>query len=221
MSCVYQEHHVQFFKSAAFNAGLLLAICLVVAIGMFGCSTQPAPENQYTPPAPPPVHSSVPRRGRLELASWYGPGFVGHATSDGEIYNPKELTAASKTLPIGSHVRVTNPENGCSVVVRVNDRGPYVRGRSLDLSRRAARRIGMIDQGVCRVRVRVVDVTSHDERAYGQTRAPATAGSASHAGSLPYIRRTLYHENQRRSSKRRRVSQPPGSSSDSRTADGR
>jgi rare lipoprotein A (peptidoglycan hydrolase) len=204
VSCEYQEHHVRLFRSAARTHGLLPTICFVVAIAMFGCSTQPAPQTQYTPPPP----SPAPRRGRLEVASWYGPGFVGHATSDGEIYNPRELTAASKTLPIGSHVRVTNPENGRSVVVRVNDRGPYVRGRSLDLSRSAARRIGMIGKGVCRVRVRVLRATSHDDRTYGQTRGRTS--EASNAGSLPYIRRTLYHESQRRSSKRRRASQPPG-----------
>jgi rare lipoprotein A (peptidoglycan hydrolase) len=193
VSCEYLEHYVQFFRSAARTPRLLPAICLVVAIAMFGCSTQPAPQTQYTPPAP----SPAPRRGRLEVASWYGPGFVGHVTSDGETYNPNELTAASKTLPIGSHVRVTNPDNGRSVVVRINDRGPYVRGRSLDLSRDAAQQIGLEAEGVGRVRVRVV----------------GPVDSASNAESLPYIRRTTYHESQRRSSKRRRASQPTGSSS--------
>jgi len=113
-------------------------------------------------PAPSRSYSYVPPRSSLEVASWYGPGFVGHVTSDGEIYNPGELTAASKTLPIGSHVRVTNPGNGRSVVVSINDRGPYVRGRSLDLSRSAAGRTGMTHEGVFRVRVSAVGVTSHD-----------------------------------------------------------
>src|ERR1700688_3063605 len=138
---------------------LIVAICFVVATAMFGCSAQRASENQYASPAPSRSYPSVPSRGRLEVASWYGPGFVGHVTSDGEIYNPNELTAASKTLPIGSRVRVTNPDNGRSVVVRINDRGPYVRGRSLDLSSGAARRIGVTDRGVWRVRVRVLRKT--------------------------------------------------------------
>jgi rare lipoprotein A len=205
VSCQYQEHRVHFFRSTARNAGLTIAICFVVATTMFGCSAQRAPQTQYSSPAPSRSYSSVPPRGRLEVASWYGPGFVGHVTSDGEIYNPKELTAASKTLPIGSRVRVTNPDNGRSVVVRINDRGPYVRGRSLDLSRSAARRIGMTSEGVCHVRVSAV----------------GPVGSASNATSLPYIRRTAYHQSQRRSSRRRRVSQPSGSSSDSKTADRR
>src|ERR1700688_570844 len=179
---------------------LIVAICFVVATAMFGCSAQRASENQYASPAPSRSYPSVPSRGRLEVASWYGPGFVGHVTSDGEIYDPNELTAASKTLPIGSRVRVTNPDNGRSVVVRINDRGPYVRGRSLDLSRDAARRIGMTHEGVCHVRISKVGVTSHDS---------------------PYIRRTTYHERGRGSSRRRRVSNPPGSSPESKMADGR
>ena len=156
MSCEYQEHCAHFVRSNASNTGLLIAISFVVATAMFGCSTQRAPENQYPSPPPSQNYSSVPRPGKLEVVSWYGPGFVGHLTSDGEAFNPNELTAASKTLPIGSRVRVTNPDNGRSVVVRINDRGPYVRGRSLDLSSAAARRIGVTDRGVCRVRVRVL-----------------------------------------------------------------
>lgn len=86
-------------------------------------------------------------------ASWYGPGLTGQKTSSGEVYNPRALTAASKTLPIGSVVKVTNPENGKSVNVRINDRGPFVPGRSLDLSQRAAEKIGVIRKGVARVKV--------------------------------------------------------------------
>jgi rare lipoprotein A (peptidoglycan hydrolase) len=200
VSCEYQENRLYFSRSTARNSELLLAISFVVATAIFGCSAQHAPENQYTPPAPSPSNSYVSPRSRLEVASWYGPGFVGHVTSDGEIYNPKELTAASKTLPIGSRVRVTNPDNGGSVVVRINDRGPYVRGRSLDLSRSAARRIGMTQEGVCRVRVSTVGVTSRE---------------------ATYIRRTTYHERGRRSSRRRKVSNPTGSSPESKMADRR
>ena len=86
-------------------------------------------------------------------ASWYGPGFAGHRTSSGERFDPNQLTAASKTLPLGSVVHVTNVTNGRSVNVRINDRGPYVRGRSLDLSHRAAQRIGLTAKGVGRVKV--------------------------------------------------------------------
>ena len=143
--------------AGAFGPCLTIAICLVVAITMFGCSTQPAPQTQYTLPPP---SQSVRPPGKLEVASWYGPGFVGHVTSDGEVFNPNQLTAASKTLPLGSRVRVTNPENGRSVVVRINDRGPYVKGRNLDLSHSAAQKIGLCAEGVGHVRVRVLHRTS-------------------------------------------------------------
>ena len=81
----------------------------------------------------------------------------GRRTASGEIYDPNELTAASKTLPLGSTVEVTNPSTGRSVKVRINDRGPYVRGRSIDLSKRAAEEIGLTDKGVGRVKIRRVD----------------------------------------------------------------
>ena len=86
-------------------------------------------------------------------ASWYGPGLSGHRTSSGERFDPNRLTAASRTLPLGSVVRVTNVSNGRSVNVRINDRGPFVRGRSLDLSHRAAQKIGLTAKGVGRVKV--------------------------------------------------------------------
>ena len=76
------------------------------------------------------------------LASWYGPGFQGRRTANGEKFNTHALTAAHKTLPFGTWVRVVNKRNGRSVVVRINDRGPYVRGRIIDLSHAAARAIG-------------------------------------------------------------------------------
>ena len=82
---------------------------------------------------------------------------AGRRTASGEIYDPDELTAASKTLPIGSMVLVTNPANGKSVKVRINDRGPHVRGRSLDLSKRAAEELGITDQGVARLKVKRID----------------------------------------------------------------
>jgi rare lipoprotein A (peptidoglycan hydrolase) len=183
-----------------FGRWLTIAICLWVATAMFGCSAQHAPQNQYPSPASSRSGSSVPPRSRLEVASWYGPGFVGHLTSDGETFNPNELTAASKTLPIGSRVRVTNPDNGRSVFVRINDRGPYVRGRSLDLSRSAAGQIGLTSKGVCRVRVSVVGVTAHDASAYPAGRTTPVGAAFNDAWS-PYIRRTTYHQRRRRSSR--------------------
>jgi rare lipoprotein A len=95
----------------------------------------------------------------LTVASWYGPGFNGHRTSNGEIFDQHELTAASRTVPLGTYVRVTNLENGRSAIVRVNDRGPYVRGRGIDLSEGAAGRLGFVHGGVAPVRVTRLDTT--------------------------------------------------------------
>lgn len=85
------------------------------------------------------------QKGRV---SWYGPGFHGRRTANGEIFDTHDLTMAHRSLAFGSEVRVTNLENGRSVVVRVNDRGPYVRGRVADLSHAAARELGFVDDGV-------------------------------------------------------------------------
>lgn len=89
-------------------------------------------------------------------ASWYGPGFRGKPTASGETFLPCKRTAAHKTLPLGTKVKVTNLDNGRSVKVRVNDRGPYVDGRIIDLSRAAARALGMIKAGVAQVEVKVL-----------------------------------------------------------------
>jgi rare lipoprotein A len=90
-------------------------------------------------------------------ASWYGPGFHGNRTSSGEVYTAAEMTAAHQTLPLGTRVVVTNLENGRSIEVRINDRGPFAKGRILDLSHAAAQEIGLIDNGTARVRVESID----------------------------------------------------------------
>lgn len=90
------------------------------------------------------------------LASWYGPGFYGRPTASGVTYTGADLTAAHRALPLGTKVRVTNLENGRRVVVVVDDRGPYIGGRVIDLSAAAAERLDMVRDGVVRVRVEVV-----------------------------------------------------------------
>lgn len=90
------------------------------------------------------------------IASWYGPGFNGRRSANGEVYNQNALTAAHKSLPFGTRVRVTHVRTGRSVVVRINDRGPYSGGRIIDLSAAAARIIGVMQSGVAPVRVEVL-----------------------------------------------------------------
>ncbi len=91
------------------------------------------------------------------IASWYGPNFHGKTTANGETYNQNDLTAAHKTLPMPSIVRVTNLENGKSLIVRVNDRGPYAHGRIIDMSKKSAELLGFRKQGVAKVRVQVLE----------------------------------------------------------------
>lgn len=86
-------------------------------------------------------------------ASWYGPGFHGKKTASGEIFNQNDMTAAHKTLPFGTIVKVTY--KGKSVKVRINDRGPFIRGRTIDLSKAAAQKIGC--DGVCQVEMQVLN----------------------------------------------------------------
>lgn len=90
-------------------------------------------------------------------ASWYGPGFHGQRTSSGEIYNENDTTAAHRSLPFDTIVRVINEENGKYVEVRINDRGPYVDDRIIDLSRSAADAINMLDTGTAQVRLELVE----------------------------------------------------------------
>jgi rare lipoprotein A len=90
------------------------------------------------------------------MASWYGPGFSGRKTASGERFDPRGLTAAHKTLPLGTKIRVTNPRTGASVLLTVTDRGPYVGRRELDLSRAAAREVGILGSGVAPVLLEVL-----------------------------------------------------------------
>lgn len=122
-------------------------------------------------------------RGHVErgLASWYGPGFHAERTSSGEPYNMYSMTAAHKTLPIPSYVRVTHLGNGRSVVVRVNDRGPFVGNRIIDLSYTAAYKLGMIGSGTAPVEIRVLqpgDSNSAPTTAVTPTATPAATPAA-------------------------------------------
>ncbi len=89
------------------------------------------------------------------LASWYGKDFNGHLTASGEVYDMYEMTAAHKTLPLQTVVKVHNLDNGKTITVRINDRGPYVKGRVIDLSRKAARALGMREEGTAKVKLEV------------------------------------------------------------------
>lgn len=116
-----------------------LALAAILAVS--ACSRLPAPRSEA---------------GEVGVASWYGNEFHGRPTSSGEVFDQNDLTAAHRTLPFGTHVMVTNLANDRSVVVRINDRGPFVRGRIIDLSYAAARVLGLIGPGTGLVRLEVL-----------------------------------------------------------------
>jgi rare lipoprotein A len=99
----------------------------------------------------------VPSFLQVGVASWYGDRFKRRPTASGEPFDPKDITAAHRTLPLGTIARVTNLANGRSILVRINDRGPYAQGRVIDLSRSAAAQLGMKQDGVAQVRIEVYD----------------------------------------------------------------
>ncbi len=128
---------------ATYNrAGLLLALLLLAACGT---ATRKAPHA--VPEGPLVTYREV------GVASWYGPGFHGKLTANGERYNMNAMTAAHRTLPFGTRVQVTNLANGRTVALRINDRGPFVNGRIIDVSRHGADHLGLLPTGTARVRV--------------------------------------------------------------------
>lgn len=140
-------------------------IVLVAAVAAFAACVQRS--------APPPMPSVAEGWYEEGEASWYGPGFHGNRTASGEIYDMEALTAAHRELPFGARLRVRNLDNGRETLVRVNDRGPFARGRILDVSRAAARELAMIGPGTARVRIEVVEgVAEVPAGARDRTRVP-------------------------------------------------
>ena len=97
-------------------------------------------------------------------ASWYGPGFHGQKTANGEVYDQNSFTAAHKSQIFGTLLKITNLKNSKSVVVRINDRGPYIHGRDLDLSKAAALELGMVRKGVAKIKVEEIKIAGLDNQ---------------------------------------------------------
>ncbi|MGW8267593.1 MAG: septal ring lytic transglycosylase RlpA family protein [Longimicrobiales bacterium] len=131
-------------------AALLFQGCTLVG-GSSASPPSPVPEAPETPEA---SSSAWTQTG---VASWYGEDFHGRDTASGEPYDMNDLTCAHPTLSFGTRLRVENLDNGRSVIVRVNDRGPFAKSRILDVSRKAAQELGMIGPGTARVRISVVE----------------------------------------------------------------
>src|SRR5687767_2832344 len=167
-----------------------LDACCVLAMMLLVGATTIGPLPSATPPAPAPGEPVLPpaevaeTRDQFGIASWYGEWHHGLETATGEPFDMWALTAAHPTLPLGSYVDVTNVANGRQVRVRVNDRGPYIGGRILDLSRAAAARLGPLGTGLFHVRIRVIDesqaIAAHGTSAESRVRR-AVATDPQHA----------------------------------------
>jgi len=157
------------------RAALRFMQVLLITAFLSSCAAPPPPKPPVPDAALPPTqrpykvfgvwYYPIPSaQGFVEdgFASWYGPGFHGKRTSNGEVYDMHAMTAAHKTLPMGTALRVTRTDTGTSIVVRLNDRGPFVAGRIIDLSYSAAHALGMIGSGTAPVRIEALQrATEH------------------------------------------------------------
>lgn len=151
---------------------------LFLALFAAGCSM-----HRYDKPKP-----GTTQRG---VASWYGEPFHGRATASGEIYDMNGMTAAHKELPLGTVVEVQNLDNGRRATVRVNDRGPFIRGRILDVSYAAAQRLGMVGPGTARIELRVVDLGGGPSGQNLTTRFTVQVGAFADRSNAEMLRRKL------------------------------
>jgi Lytic transglycolase len=152
-------------RRSALAPALGAVAVLACALSMVDCATKrqpgpspepPQPPSVTPPPAPPPAPTPPPVE--QGIASWYGPGFDGRETANGEIYDQDAMTAAHPSLAFGTRVRVTRVATGRYVTVRINDRGPWFDGRVIDLSRAAGAALGLMTPGIAPVRLEILEV---------------------------------------------------------------
>ncbi len=170
-----------------------VALAAVAGLAFVACSTSsvPAPERPALAPiaapgAPPARPGSI-----IGTASWYGPGFNGRPTASGRIYDQEELTAASELFVLGTRVMVTRLDTNRSVEVTINDRGPYAKGRKIDLSHKAAVVLGMIGPGTARVRMDVLSAPPGSRAAGSPMIYFVQIGSFSRSGNADRLRSRL------------------------------
>lgn len=170
------------------------ALQIVLVVVASGHVPRPVYAQQGRDPAPDIVVADASGAGWVETgtASWYGPGFAGRPTASGETYDPQNLTAAHRSLPLGSLVRVQNLDNDRHMVVRINDRGPFVQGRVIDVSQAAAEVLGFRSDGLTKVRITPVappptatPAAASVRRPPPATEAPAATDAAPAGGDTP------------------------------------
>ena len=159
--------------SREWRGGLFFVFCLFLA----GCQTRmvidQSPNGRDAQ-----VYSGTPTLVEYGMASWYGGRWVGRLTANGETYRAGDVTAAHKKLPFNTRVRVVDLKTGNSLIVRINNRGPYVKGRIIDLSVAAAKKLGTYDRGIARVRIEALReiplLTKSNVRAINPPKPPPT-----------------------------------------------
>jgi rare lipoprotein A len=168
-----------------------IVILGIVLIAVAGCSSSSPPQGTYKLGQPYQIQGRWyypeydPDYDRTGIASWYGEPFHGRATANGEIFDRGVMTAAHPTLPLPSLVRVTNLENQREMMIRVNDRGPFIGDRIIDLSQQAARELGFEEQGIAPVRVQFVGLSEARGTPPRPTIRRAAAPSADPGGPAP------------------------------------
>ena len=168
---------------------LRFGLVLLSSAALFACTAAPpqsaGPLTELAtarPAATAEETACAPSSSQYGLASWYGAAFHLRQTASGEPFDMNDLTAAHRFLPLNTIVRVTNLRNGKSVLVRINDRGPYVRGRTIDLSSYAAKQLGMRNSGLAPVRIDIFDL---DRRELNLARLETAELSAQSGSSTP------------------------------------
>lgn len=165
------QDHLMPLQASSTGVETCCMLLIILVFSLLLCSCGPASSQTYAEPTQRPytinnrVYSPIPSAYGFTqngIASWYGRDFHGRSTANGETYNMYDMTAAHKTLPMNTILLVTNRENNREVVIRVNDRGPFVRGRIIDLSYTAAKRLGIIRAGTARVRITAMGAAGED-----------------------------------------------------------
>ena len=140
---------------------MLFRVCLISILFFISCTVSPrySSGGNYTKAKTKKTKSKTVNKGGVlrGVSSWYGPNFHGKLTANGEVYDMYGVTAAHKTLTLGTVVRVTNLDNEKSLILRINDRGPYVDGRILDCSFGAAKKLGFHEQGTANVEIKIIE----------------------------------------------------------------
>ena len=171
------ETHLNKVRMCGWHCALFLVLCLFVS----GCQTrmliETSPNRRDAQ-----IYSGTPTQVEYGTASWYGGRWIGRLTANGETYRAGDITAAHKKLPFNTRVRVVDLKTGNSLVVRINNRGPYVKGRIIDLSVDAAKKLGTYDRGLAKVRVEALReiplLTKSNVRAINPPKPPSAKTSS-------------------------------------------